>query len=142
MPPSVSSPFREPQADSHAEVKGRFLVQPDLARQIVDELLDELIILFAHDLFEALNDFFLPLYVRRCEQLIVVQRLEEFVVLVRALLLDVAEARISNAVLRNLDALRSRARDIHQIVRRGAHHCLQGSNLTTSDLRIQGSTDL
>ena len=50
------------------------------------------------------------------EQLVIVQRLEQFVVLRRALLLDVAETRIAHPRVGHVDALRSGSCDVHQIV--------------------------
>src|SRR5687768_3067703 len=69
-PPSVSSPFREPQSDGHAEMEGSFLVEPDLPREVVDELFDELVIIFVDELFQALDNLFLTLHVGGGEQLV------------------------------------------------------------------------
>ena len=52
---SVSSSFREPETDRHPQVKRRFLVQPDLPREIVHELLDELLVLDVDELFQVLK---------------------------------------------------------------------------------------
>jgi hypothetical protein len=79
------------QADRHAEVERRFLIEPHLAGEIVHQFFDELVFLFADDLLQPLDDFFLALHVDRREQLIVVQRVEQFVVLGRTLLFDVTE---------------------------------------------------
>src|SRR5687767_6321922 len=122
---SVSSPFREPQTDSHPQMKRRFLVQPDLPREIVHELLDQLLIVLVDELFQTLDDVFLALHIGRREQFVLVQHFEQLVILCRALLLDITEARVPHTVVGHLDALRTRAGDVHQIVRSGAHHCLR-----------------
>src|SRR5688572_19007560 len=103
-----------------------FLVEPDLPREIIDELFDELVIGFVDELFQALDNLFLPLHVGGGEQLVIMQRLEQLVVFDRTLLFDIAEARVTDAVVGHIDPLGSRARNVHEVVRSGAHHCLPG----------------
>ena len=121
----MPSSFGEPEPDGHAEMKRRFLVQPDLPCEVVDQLFDELVVMFVDDFFQPLDDFFLALNIGRGEQLVLVQGLDQLVVFGRALLLDIGEAGVPYTVVRHVDALGSRASDIHQIVRSGAHHCLR-----------------
>src|SRR5215203_4217713 len=110
---SVPPPLGEPQPDSHAQVKRRFLIEPDLPRQVIDELLEQLAVLFADDLLQVLDYFLLALYIGRSEQLVLVERVEQLVVLGGALFLDVAEAGVAHTALRQLDPLGSGARDVH-----------------------------
>ena len=107
----------------------RFLIQPDLPRQIIDELLDQFLIVFGDAIFQKLDNLLLPLHVRRSEQLVLVQGIEQFIVLGGALLLDITEAGEPDAIVGHVDALGPRARDIHQIVRSGAHKVPPRSNL-------------
>src|SRR5688500_6740262 len=123
---SVPSPFREAESHGHAQMERGFLVEPDLPREIIDELFDELMIGFVDELFQALDNLFLPLHVGGGEQLVIMQRLEQLVVFDRTLLFDIAEARVTYAVVGHIDPLGSRARNVHEVVRSGAHHCLPG----------------
>ena len=89
-------------------MKRRFLVQPDLAREVVDELFDELVVAFVDDLLQALDDLFLALHVGRREQLVFVQGIEQLVVFGRALLFDIAKlgyrTRLSGMSMRSAPA--------------------------------------
>ena len=62
------------------------------------------------ELLQTLDDFFLALHIGRREQLVFVQRVEQLVVFGRALFLDIAEARVPDAVVGHLDALGPRSR--------------------------------
>ena len=133
---SVPSSLSEPQPDRHAEVKCRFLVQPDLPREVVHELFDQLVIALRR---RAPSDArrSLPAAARPpARTVIIVQRVEQFVVLRRALFLDVAR---SSDTGHDRPACRSarprRARDPSGRLK-CAHECLRGE-----DYYIWGSRD-
>ncbi len=80
-------------------MKGRLLVQPEVARLVVDQIIHQLFLLAADERLEPLDDLLLAVDVHALEQLVLVECVEQLVVLCRALFLDVAEARVTDALI-------------------------------------------
>jgi len=57
MPP----PVRQSEPNCHAEMERRFLVQPEVAGLIVDQVFEELLVLLADDGLELVHERFLAL---------------------------------------------------------------------------------
>ena len=97
--PSVPSPFREPAG--RPPCRGGTPLpgcsQIWRARLSTSSSMQLLVFLRRRRSFSRWTSLFLPLHVRGREQLVIVQRVEQFVVFRRALLLDIAEARIPDS---------------------------------------------
>src|SRR5678815_365556 len=108
--------FRESQADSHPEVERRFLIHPELAGRVVDQLFEQRLIPAADDRLQLFDQLFLALEIGRRKELVVSERVQEVVVFGRALFLDIAEVGVPYSLGRQIDTLGSGPRDFHQVV--------------------------
>jgi hypothetical protein len=108
--------FRESQAHRHSKVERGFLIHPELAGGVIDQLLEERLVPVAEDWLQLFDQLFLPLKIRGRKKFVVSQRVQEIVVLGRALLFDIAEVGVPYSFGGQIDALGSCSCDFHQVV--------------------------
>jgi hypothetical protein len=104
----VPASFREPQPHGHSEVKRGFLMKPEMPRLVVHQIIDQRFIVRivrAEQRLQLIDDLLLALYVHRGKQLVLMQHIEQLVVFRGALFLDIAEARIPDPLVREIDPL-------------------------------------
>ena len=105
----------EPPAGRQPEVIRPLLLQPDVARVIVGELDYEPPLVFRQRCRDQLDELLLPPDINGGEQLILVNRLEQHLVLVLALLFGVGKRRDAPAIPVEPELFRAAVGELQQL---------------------------